>query len=249
MQANNSTSTTTCAETLEDYGLGGVDCELCGNTGRLIEKGLGLLELHVHECVCMKKRRFLRSLRKAGLEDMARRYTLDSFVADTDHGRRVKEAAERFILSDTGWFFIAGQSGSGKTHVCTAICSAMAERGLDLCFMRWRDESVELKALVTDRDGYEGRMKRLKTIPVLYIDDFLKGSASQADLSLAFEILNARYNEAWLRTILSSERSLNEILQLDEAVGGRIFERAKGFVLMAPPENWRLKRPGRSDGT
>lgn len=249
MQANNSTSTTTCAETLEDYGLGGVDCELCGNTGRLIEKGLGLLELHVHECVCMKKRRFLRSLRKAGLEDMARRYTLDSFVADTDHGRRVKEAAERFILSDTGWFFIAGQSGSGKTHVCTAICSYLVEQGRDLYFMPWRDESAELKALITDMDRYKHRMDKLKAVPILYIDDFLKGKVSEADVNLAFEILNARYNDTRLRTVLSSERSINEILGIDEAIGGRIFERAKGFVILAPDENWRLKRPGRSDGT
>lgn len=248
-QGSDSTSNTTSPETLADYGLGGVECELCNNTGQRIERGPGLLELHVLECPCMKKRRFLRSLRKAGLEDMARRYTLDSFVADTEHRCRVKEAAERFVQADSGWFFIAGQSGSGKTHICTAICSRLVEQGKDLYFMPWRDESAELKSIITDSDRYKDRMKKLKTVPALYIDDFLKGRVTEADVNLAFEILNARYNETRLRTILSSERSINEILGIDEAIGGRIFERAKGFVILAPAENWRLKRSGHPDKT
>ena len=69
----------------------------------------------------------------------------------------------------------------------------------------------------------------------------MKGGHTDADIRLAFEILNSRYNDSQLRTIISSELTLFEILGLDEAVGGRIYERSKGFVLEAPRENWRLK--------
>ena len=185
-QASASTSGTTYHETLADYGLGGVDCPRCGNTGVLVERGPGRLELHAFECPCMRRRRSLRSLRRAGMEDMARRCTLESYVTDSPHRERVRAAAERFSQADAGWFFIAGQTGSGKTHICTAICTSLMERGGEVCYMPWRDESTALKTGVTDREWYEARVRKLQTVPVLYIDDFLKGGASEADLRLAF---------------------------------------------------------------
>ena len=41
--------------------------------------------------------------------------------------------------------------------------------------------------------------------------------------------------------MISSETDLERITALDEAVGGRIYERSRGFAVMAPPENWRLR--------
>ena len=63
---------------------------------------------------------------------------------------------------------------------------------------------------------------------------------TDADINLAFEILNARYNDPMLRTVISSELPVEKILAIDEAVGGRIVERARGFICKAPPENYRL---------
>lgn len=228
-------------ETLDDFDLGGIDCERCGNTGQILEKGPKLLELHVYECPCMNTRRSLRSLRKAGMDDMARRYTLNSYETPTPKHKSIKAAAERYISSDTGWFFIAGQSGSGKTHICTAVCTKLMEKNSEIYFMPWRDESTLLKNGITDREWYEAKIKRLKNVPVLYIDDFLKGGASDADRRLAFEILNGRYNNALLRTVISSEMSLEKIMEWDEAIGGRIYERSRGFTVEAPSDNWRLR--------
>lgn len=164
-----------------------------------------------------------------------------NYVADTPERKKVLRAAEEFCKTDSGWFFISGKSGSGKTHICTAICGRLMDMNKNVRYMLWRDETVLLKALTTDGEAYQSRIKPFKSVPVLYIDDFLKGGHTEADLRLAFEILNSRYNDSSLRTIISSEMSLFDILGLDEAVGGRIYERAKGFVLDAPHENWRLK--------
>jgi hypothetical protein len=53
-----------------------------------------------------------------------------------------------------------------------------------------------------------------------------------ADINLAFEILNDRYNSGRI-TVLSSERRIGEILDIDAAVGGRIYEMATpgGYAL------------------
>ena len=232
----------TSNETLADYGLGGVDCSICRNTGMIVERGPGILEIHTYECRCMRKRRSLRSLRKAGMEDMAERYTMDAYQADTGLRAKIKHIAQDFIKADRGWFFIAGRSGSGKTHICTAICTGLVEeKSSEVYFMPWRDESTELKARIKDQEWYQVKIKKIKTVPVLYIDDFLKGGWTEADIRLAFELLNARYNDTALRTIISSELSIDEILQINEALGGRIYERSKGFRVKAPDENWRLK--------
>ena len=166
---------------------------------------------------------------------------MQNYVTDTPERRKVLQAAKDYCKADTGWFFISGKSGSGKTHICTAICSCLMERNKNVKYMRWRDDSLLLKALTTDGEEYQRQIRPCKSVPVLYIDDFLKGGHTEADIRLAFEILNSRYNDSQLRTIISSELSLFDILGLDEAVGGRIYERAKGFVLDAPHENWRLK--------
>ena len=219
-----------------------MDCPRCGNTGQIIERGPGLLELHVYECPCMKQRRSLRSLRKAGMADMARRCTLENYLADNDHRKAVKTAALRYLESPEGWFFIAGRSGSGKTHICTAICTALITgHRAEVCYVSWRDKATELKGYYSEPEKYQAEVKKLKSVQVLYIDDFFKGGASDADLRLAFVILNARYNDTALRTIISSEKSLEEITALDEALGSRIKERCKGFLVKSPPENWRLR--------
>ena len=145
-----STSATTWVNpsALEQYDLGGVDCPDCGNTGYILERGEGILEVHSYECWCMKRRRTLRALRKAGMEDMAQRCTLESYRTDTPQCAAIAEAARRFIAADSGWFFIAGQSGSGKTHICTAICTGLMEqKGKEIDFMPWlrRDPRVLLR--------------------------------------------------------------------------------------------------------
>ena len=225
---------------LAECGLDNVDCPVCHNTGAIVRiEADGTLK--AEKCSCMAKRVSIRNLERSGLKDMITRYTFKNYTADTNERRKVLNAAEKFCKDDRGWFFISGKSGSGKTHICTAICSRLMDKGKAVRYMRWRDDSIMLKALTTEGEEYQGLIQPFKSAPVLYIDDFLKGGHTEADIRLAFEILNSRYNDSALRTVISSELSLFEILGLDEATGGRIYERAKGYVIESPRENWRLK--------
>lgn len=225
---------------LLECGLDNIDCPICHNTGCVIKKHDDGT-LWASECVCMPRRVSIRRINQSGLRDRLLRYTMANYVADTTERKKVLHAAEDFCKADSGWFFISGKSGSGKTHICTAICGRLMDANKNVRYMLWRDETVLLKALTTDGEEYQSRIKPFKSVPVLYIDDFLKGGHTEADLRLAFEILNSRYNDSSLRTIISSELSLFDILGIDEATGGRIYERAKGFVIEAPKVNFRLE--------
>ena len=227
-------------ESLNDFDLGGIDCQDCKNTGlisRLDESG----KLVSRECPCMNRRRAMRRIRQSGMSDLIRRYTFENYHAENGDQKKILEKARQFAEADEGWFCISGQSGAGKSHICTAICARLIERNRDVYYMAWRDESTKLKSLVTDTWEYERRTQRLKRVEVLYVDDFLKVGDTDADIRLAYEILNFRYNDTRLRTILSSEITLEQLKQRDEALCGRIYERARGFVLQAPATNMRFQ--------
>ena len=231
---------------LVECGLDNFDCPICHNTG-YVNKKHDDGTLWASECVCMPRRVSIRRLNQSGLRDSLLRYTMANYVADTPERKKVLRAAEDFCKADSGWFFISGKSGSGKTHICTAICGRLMDANKNVRYMLWRDESLLLKALTTEGEEYQRLIQPLKSVSVLYIDDFLKVKGREekyitpADINLAFEILNSRYNNSQLRTIISSEMTLFEILGLDEATGGRIYERAKGYVIEAPRVNYRLE--------
>lgn len=202
----------------------------------------GSIEISVSECECAVKRRNALRIKRSGLADVMSRYTFEAYKTPDKQTAAIKAAALRYVAESRGeWFVIVGRPGSGKTHVCTAIVGKLIEGGKNCKYMLWRDEVRELKALVNDNSAYRERMNLLKNVDVLYIDDFLKGGAvSGGDLNVAFELLNARYN-ARKRTIISGERTIGAIMDIDEAIGSRIYERSKnGYCFETSPENRRL---------
>lgn len=190
----------------------------------------------------MKRRRSIRRLENSGLKDLVQKYSFDNYQTPTEQHRKIKAKALEYVKSPGAeWFFICGKPGSGKTHICTAICSAFLDMNWELRYMLWRNEAAELKALINDAAEYKKAINRLRNAPVLYIDDLFKGTITAGDDNLAFTILNDRYNTKGKKTIISSERTIAKIAEIDDAVAGRIAERAKGFRLTAPEENWRTK--------
>ena len=166
---------------------------------------------------------------------------------------KIKKSATDFVKdAENKWFFIGGQSGVGKTHICTAITAEFLKLGKKAHYMLWRDEITELKTSITDVVFYKKTMHKLKTVEVLYIDDFLKNGKekdgslqkpSPAEINIIFEILNSRYNSLNLFTIISSERLLSEIKNIDWAVGRRIEERCgKNYVWEIKPDKSKTYR-------
>ena len=195
----------------------------------------------------------IRRIRQSGLGDLLNEYTFDKFQTESPWQEAVKNSALKFLEDhDRKWFFIGGQVGAGKTHLCTAIVGEFLNRGISAKYMLWRDEALKLKAVVNDDAAYSNLIKPLKTVPVLYIDDFFrtgndetgrKKAPTQGDINVAFELINYRYNNN-LVTILSSELTVDQILFFDEAVGSRIYQRTKEYhwdIAKDPHKNYRLK--------
>ena len=212
----------------------GYDCTLCHNKGDIqyIRNGY----VYTKPCSCMDTRKAIANMKKSELENIIRDYTFDRFEAKEDWQKDMKDKAHAYLQDmEHNWFFIGGNPGAGKTMICTAICREFLLKGEKVKYMLWKEESTLLKAVINETEVYTSRIEKLKQVDILYIDDFLKPLKSKegnitppttADVNLAFEILDYRKN-ANLRTIISSERYIGEIIEIDEATGSRIIEKTK----------------------
>ena len=236
-----------------EHEIDGYVCEKCRNRGYFYHAN-GIYVTR-SDCECRKARQSIRRMQRSGLGNVINKYTFALYNAETDWQKKIKESAQAFLADDQAkWFFIGGSSGSGKSHICTAICRKLLS-SLNVHYMMWEEESIELKGMVNDPENYHPRMNRLKEVDVLYIDDFFSGRKERngelakptfADVRLAREILNHRYVNSKI-TIISSEWYSMEIFDIDEALGGRIIEKSGKYCLNVgrnPDKNYRLKMGG-----
>lgn len=231
--------------------LDGYDCKECQNRGCsfTVDENGYLISV---PCKCMTIRNNRRRIEQSGLSDLLSRYTFKAWQPNEPWQKEILDGAKRFAANPDGWFSVSGKPGTGKTHICTAICGELMKKGYDVRYMLWRDAATTLKANSTaDAAAYSHEITPLKTVQVLYIDDFFKTGGKRPptvmDANLAFEIINARYNARDLITIVSSERSLDELMRIDEATASRIYERTKrnrNYYNLAGMSNFRMTQEG-----
>ena len=233
----------------------GYNCKTCLNKGtiaKLVDLGGGRYSHCFADCQCVETRKSIMRMKRSGLKDIIKDYTFDKFIDTEPWQKSVKAAAMEYANKPEGWFFLGGQSGAGKTHLCTAICREFLLAGKQVRYMLWRDDIVKIKGAVTDSEEYSKAIDKYKRVDVLYIDDLFKTGKTAdnsiqkptaADINVAFEIINYRYNNPSLLTIISSELTEDELMDIDEAIGGRIYERAKSISIAKNRDrNYRIKK-------
>lgn len=222
--------------------LTGYDCRRCRNKGYISEIADGTEVMH--RCDCHLARESLARIERSGLGRLCKRCTFEAYRAEQTWQQAVLAKAQAYAADPDGWFAVTGQSGGGKTHICTAITYSLIMSGREAIYMQWTHEATHLKSIVGDAAEYQRRMDELRDADVLYIDDLLKGAFTAADVKLAFDILNHRaYKE--LTTIISSELTPQQILAADEAVMGRLAEMCNSNYFCIKKDrrnNYRLRR-------
>jgi len=246
-------------ETGNLHEIDGYSCETCNNKGiiaRIVcDSFNNKYELAFNQCHCIEIRNTLKRFGKSGLKDIFKNFNFEKYEVKERWQKTIKEKAIDFVNSDKGWFFIGGQSGAGKTFICTAIAGSLIKKGKGVRYMLWRDDVVKLKGAINDCIQYEELITPFKNVDVLYIDDLFKTGKDNngkvqkptpADVNIAFELLNYRSLNYNLKTIISSECTLYNIIDIDEALAGRIAEQSfkNGFGVNIKPDinkNYRLR--------
>ena len=233
----------------------GYNCPICKNKGNIarVEMVNDWPTKIYRDCKCMAMRYTIARMKRSGLQNIITDCTFDKYEELDPWHTSVKKRAMDYAGNPSGWFFIGGQSGAGKSHLCTAICRSFLLRGERVQYMMWVDDAAILKGIVNEGSEYTQQVERFKKAPILYIDDLFKvqndngqnrGKPTSADVRLAFEIINYRVVSK-LPTIISSEFTLAELVDIDQAVAGRIAEMAESNAISITPDikkNYRLRK-------
>lgn len=139
---------------------------------------------------------------------------------------------------------LCGASGRGKTTLGLAVANNLLNTGVSVRYMPYRDEVTTLKQQLgaEDKSLYRDRIYRLKTARVLFIDDLLKGKVNETDINIMYEVINYRYLQR-KPVIVSTEKTIEQLLEFDEAIGSRLIEMSKGYIITfdSSVPNYRLR--------
>ncbi|WP_303758601.1 IS21-like element helper ATPase IstB [Sphingobium yanoikuyae] len=152
-----------------------------------------LAALAEHEIAERDRRRIERHLGEARLPPGK---TLDSFAFDAVP--MISRARVTALCSGDAWLekganlILFGPPGGGKTHLAAAIGLALIENGWRVLFTRTSDLVQKLQ--VARRElALEAAIAKLDKYHLLILDDLAYVTKDQAETSVLFELISARY--------------------------------------------------------
>jgi DNA replication protein DnaC len=161
-----------------------------------------------HEVAERDRRRIERHLSEARLPPGK---TLDSFAFDAVP--MISRAQVNAMCSGDAWLekganlILFGPPGGGKTHLAAAIGLALIENGWRVLFTRTSDLVQKLQ--VARRElGLEAAIAKLDKYHLLILDDLAYVTKDQAETSVLFELISARYERR--STLITANQPFGE---------------------------------------
>lgn len=218
---------------LADYGLGEdytdikYTCPICHDTGYEMTK----------VCKCLKEMVIRMNIRSSGMGALIDRQSFDNFdlswyAADPEHLATMQEnvaAAKRFVErmgTQCESLLLMGTTGTGKTHISSAIAGEALNRGFDVVY----DSAQNIVDAFADdrfRGGYrstESRGEKYNECELLIIDDLGAEFVNQFTVSALLNLLNTRQSRG-LSTVISTNLPPKQLMERYEP---RIYSRLLG---------------------
>ncbi|NMM52042.1 ATP-binding protein [Paenibacillus aquistagni] len=204
-------------------------------------------------CDCKGARRSERLFKSSSITEKFQQKSFNSFSLNVDPGvlsayHCAKEYAKIFgdlikSKEKNNGIALLGQVGSGKTHLLMAIANHLIRHGVQVVYFPWVEGFNEIKDNLSLLDE---RIQQLQKAEVLYIDDVFKGRSRPTEFQIEqlFAIVNYRYLEG-KPMMISSEKTMNEMCEFDQAIGSRISEMCENFTVVIDREmtsNYRLRK-------
>ena len=145
--------------------------------------------------------------------------------------------------------FIAGPTGTGKTHLAAAIANQLIHKGNPVICMTMIDLLARIRKTFNREGVDESTVLNLyKTVPLLIIDDIGKETPTEWAISTIYNIINGRYEE-YMPTIVTTNYDVNTLIERMTPKGGdsttaeatidRLMEMCIGMAMTGP--SWRQR--------
>lgn len=196
-------------------------------------------------CSCLAEKEAFEKLEKCGLSKAFKKKTFANYVCENPYQIKAKHQVMKFCCdfsNSNSSLLICGRPGVGKTHLGIAAMLKLISDNITCKYVEYNNMIVNLKQSIMDEENHLREMEKYINPRVLFMDDFLKGKSTATDLNYIYRIINTRYLKQ-KPLIISTEKSLEEILDFDEAVGSRIIEMAGENVVLfgKDSKNHRLR--------
>ena len=227
----------------EDYAEVKYYCKECSDTGFVDGAKI---------CSCFHEELVKATIASSGIGDLIEKQSFDNFDLewysdDEENYKRMKgvlEKAKSFVSNfkkEKNNLLMVGTTGTGKTHLSTAIAREIINQGYDVIY-----DSIH--NIISDfeddkfKSGYsqeEPKSDKYIECDLLIIDDLGTEFSNQFSISCIYNLLNTRINQG-KSTIISTNLSSTELSSKYE---GRIYSRiiGKSIVLPFKGKDHRLK--------
>jgi DNA replication protein DnaC len=226
----------------EDYTEVHYNCKECADTGFIDG---------VRMCRCFREELVKATIASSGIGNLIEKQSFDNFDLNWykdnpdnyEQMRLSRSVAKNYCKNfskSKGNLLLIGKTGTGKTHVSTAIAREVINLGYDVIY-----DSVQ--NIISDfeddrfRRGYnddELKTEKYLECDLLIIDDLGTEFTTQVTVSCIYNLLNTRYNKG-LATIISTNLSHDELARKYE---DRIYSRIIGAGTKILPFVGRDKR-------
>lgn len=233
-----------------------LECDECRDTGWVLT-GTGTYKT----CNCVEVKRSKALWENSGINIENSNLRLSNYNAQfSQDAARAKQLAVNYLTNfeqrkDTreNSFGLFGQQGAGKSHIALSIGIYLLKQNIPVVYMPYVETMRELKANACDEEYYNKLINKYARAKVLVIDDLFKdkakngkliGDLTDVDIKHIYPIINYRYLN-YLPTVFSTECTINMLLNLDEALAGRILESCgENSVLFkyCKENNYRLRK-------
>lgn len=190
------------------------------------------------ECECRAIRIAEHKLKASGVSEEFRKMRFENFdysksketMLAYSTAKSYSNKFEDLRVARQNSIMFLGQVGCGKTHLALSIANILLDNGVGVIYLPYRSSITNLKQSITDEEHYQREINIYKNVQVLLIDDLFKGKITESDRNIIYEILDYRYFKN-LPVIVTSEKSIDDLIEIDEAIGSRLYEMSRDYVI------------------
>lgn len=209
----------------EDYTEPQYTCKKCSDSGFV----------GTNMCSCFREMLIKENIKSSGIGKLIEKQSFENFSLNFYEGEArelmeknlsaAKDFAAGFGESSKNLLLI-GPTGTGKTHMSTAIAKALIEKGVEVLYDSAQNivSAFEKDKFKSGYGAYEPEGAKYLECELLILDDLGTEFASQFTVSCLYNLLNTRMNKG-LPTVISTNLSPSE---LSEKYEDRIYSRIVG---------------------